>query len=208
MIQELSKNDLIVRYVVDNKEYFYVKGWRHQRIDKAQPPKYPDPLPEHSTNILGVIPPDTIGEDRIEEERLVCESISPDSFSEVRKLEEERSSRRRSKTPPPPDFVPSLDVPNDLGWSPQKYEIERNRFCDYALAHDRRYANWQKAWANWCRSPFQQNNGVDGDGQSAKVINRQRWHAALDRLGEYAASPASGDIGEAPLRILPGARSG
>lgn len=63
MLQELSNNGLIVRYSVDNKEYFYVTGWKHQRIDKRQPAKYPDPT-IHSTNDPRTLPPDRIGEDR------------------------------------------------------------------------------------------------------------------------------------------------
>lgn len=64
MLQELSKNDLIVMYRHENKEYFFVKGWKHQRIDKPQAPKYPDPDDDCSQIIPRIFPPDTIGEDR------------------------------------------------------------------------------------------------------------------------------------------------
>ena len=40
---ELEKNDLIRRYEVESKQYLYVTGWKHQRIDKAQPAKFPEP---------------------------------------------------------------------------------------------------------------------------------------------------------------------
>jgi hypothetical protein len=53
MFDELSSNDLISTYVVDNKEYFEVSGWRHQKIDKPQKPKFPapsKPFADHSTN--------------------------------------------------------------------------------------------------------------------------------------------------------------
>lgn len=64
MLKELSTNGLILAYAVDGKEFLQVTGWKHQRIDKPQPAKYPGPFQEESTNIPIVIPPDRIGEDR------------------------------------------------------------------------------------------------------------------------------------------------
>lgn len=64
MLQELSTNGLITPYAVGGIQYFYVPGWKHQRIDKPQPAKYPDPLSEDSTIIPRTLPPDTIGYDR------------------------------------------------------------------------------------------------------------------------------------------------
>lgn len=51
MLYELSKNNLIARYTVDNKEYFYVTGWQHQKIDKPQKPKYPGPIADLSPTV-------------------------------------------------------------------------------------------------------------------------------------------------------------
>ena len=43
MLSELSKNDLITLYEVDNIEYLQIDGWsKHQRIDKPQPSRLPD----------------------------------------------------------------------------------------------------------------------------------------------------------------------
>lgn len=50
MFAELEANDLIRIYVVDGKEYFQVTGWKHQKIDKPQSPKYPSPISECSPN--------------------------------------------------------------------------------------------------------------------------------------------------------------
>jgi hypothetical protein len=57
MLAELSENGLIELYVVDNKEYIQVTGWKHQKIDKPQLPKFPSPSPtirrpfaDHSPN--------------------------------------------------------------------------------------------------------------------------------------------------------------
>ena len=66
---ELETNGLIVRYSFEGKEFFYIAGWKHQRIDKPQSPKYPDPIKEHSATIPRTIPPDTIGYDTIREDK-------------------------------------------------------------------------------------------------------------------------------------------
>lgn len=57
MLDELSTNDLIRFYTVENTRYFVVTGWHHQKIDRPQEPKYPDPpsdqdetFDDHSTN--------------------------------------------------------------------------------------------------------------------------------------------------------------
>src|SRR5687768_1940739 len=50
MIQELSKNGLILTYEVGDKEYLQIVGWQHQRIDKPQPGKCPSPVNGYSKN--------------------------------------------------------------------------------------------------------------------------------------------------------------
>src|SRR5690606_31707499 len=49
LLDELSANGLIEFYTVDGKDYFQVTGWQHQRIDRPQPPKYPAPIDDGST---------------------------------------------------------------------------------------------------------------------------------------------------------------
>jgi hypothetical protein len=71
MIDELAANSLVQVYVVDEKEYLFITGWHHQKIDKRQPPKYPDPPPYHSANVRRTVSTDLrgsegIGRDRIE----------------------------------------------------------------------------------------------------------------------------------------------
>ena len=43
MIGELSSNGLVRLYEVRGKEFLLITGWHHQKIDKRQPAKYPDP---------------------------------------------------------------------------------------------------------------------------------------------------------------------
>ena len=66
-IDELARVDLIRLYHHEGRDFFYVTGWSHQRIDRAQDPKFPDPrsgrglsrlqsLVDHSTNDRGTLP--------------------------------------------------------------------------------------------------------------------------------------------------------
>jgi len=105
MIDELSENGLIVRYVHGGKGYFYIPGWHHQRIDKPQKPKYPDPFDEHSENVLGTFPPDTIGYDTKGYDTKGKDpntggkppTSEPDEFLELRKIYPKRSGDQRWK---------------------------------------------------------------------------------------------------------------
>jgi hypothetical protein len=42
----------------------------------------------------------------------------------------------------------------ELGWRTSDAGLEYERFRDGALAHDRHYADWGRAWQNWCRSDY------------------------------------------------------
>lgn len=43
MLDELSSNGLLLKYEVDGKAYLEITGWKHQKIDRPQPPKHPPP---------------------------------------------------------------------------------------------------------------------------------------------------------------------
>ncbi len=64
-INELKEQGLIIPYAIDGVKYFYVKGWKHQKIDRPQPSKYPAPIVDDSTNIQRTFVPDKIGKDKI-----------------------------------------------------------------------------------------------------------------------------------------------
>lgn len=64
MIDELSSNGLMRQYIVDGKAYLLFTGWHHQKIDKRQPAKYPDPPPpseESSSNVRRTVSTDLKG---------------------------------------------------------------------------------------------------------------------------------------------------
>lgn len=75
MLDELSRNGLVTRYVVDGKGFLAITGWHHQRIDKPQPAKYPGPELADSENIPRTLPPDRKGKDRKGEES--CTAAAP-----------------------------------------------------------------------------------------------------------------------------------
>jgi hypothetical protein len=64
LISELSVNGLITGYAVDKVEYFHITGWHHQKINRPQPAKYPDPSIGDSLIIHGSFTPDTIRYDK------------------------------------------------------------------------------------------------------------------------------------------------
>jgi hypothetical protein len=49
MIDELSSNGLVRIYAVDGKEYLLITGWHHQKIDRPQKPRHPEPPNDHSS---------------------------------------------------------------------------------------------------------------------------------------------------------------
>lgn len=69
MIAELSKNGLVLPYVVEGREYLQITGWQHQRIDKPQAGKCPSPVNGYSKTIPGTFPPDRKGKEESGEER-------------------------------------------------------------------------------------------------------------------------------------------
>lgn len=64
MVDELSSNDLVRSYSIDGKEFLYITGWHHQKIDRRQAAKYPDPprdVVERSPNDLRTVSTDLRG---------------------------------------------------------------------------------------------------------------------------------------------------
>ncbi len=81
MIDELASNGLIELYTVEGKEYLFVTGWAHQKIDKRQDAKFPPrssncrvSFCERSPN--GIDGEDRKGEDRDKEKNQNSESSS------------------------------------------------------------------------------------------------------------------------------------
>jgi hypothetical protein len=86
MIDELSSNGLVQVYVVDDKEYLFITGWRHQKIDRRQPAKYPDPPPYQSPTIRRMVSTDLRGSEGIGEDE---DAASAAPFDEPEKPSEQ-----------------------------------------------------------------------------------------------------------------------
>lgn len=73
MVAELSANGLVSSYIVDDKQYLLITGWKHQKIDKPQKPKYPEPT-ELSATIPRMVSTDRIGEEGIGKDNAVADA--------------------------------------------------------------------------------------------------------------------------------------
>jgi hypothetical protein len=106
-----------------------------------------------------------------------------------------------AKTPFPEDFTlneTDLAVCQQVGWTPEKIEIEFMRFRDHAHAHGRQCVDWHAAWRSWVRSPYS-NGGINGHQQ------RPQRKSAADvarELVENSRREASFDFD----RVLPESR--
>lgn len=132
----------------------------------------------------------------------VCVSSSATSFSELRETQVERSSgRRKQKTPLPQDFETVADrgIARKLGWPEIRIDQQIQAFCDSARAHSRVYADWQAAWKNWCRSPYQQQNG------KTNGLHGKHAGSILDAIDDLPDFEGGSDqtTGENPLLGLP-----
>lgn len=95
LVDELIKQRLIAEYEAENKRYWHVTGWHHQKIDK---PTYRHPKPQSSV---------ALGEDSARTPRAVAES-SPPEWSGVESSREdiEPSSSAEDSNQPAADRLP------------------------------------------------------------------------------------------------------
>lgn len=160
MLDELSEKGLIARYTSDGKEFFEVTGWKHQRIDKPQSPKYPEPFEYHSKNVRRTLPPDRIGKDRIGEDKI----------------------ERRAKALAP-DWQPSPEnqSKNLSGYPASVLNEELEKFRDHFTANGKPMKDWDAAFRNWMRRrgefqrgpPRQQQTYADQVAKVAEQIERE-----------------------------------
>ena len=138
MIDELAANDLITLYEHESQQFFQVNGWHHQRIDKPQAPKFPDPFDDHSKIIRGTLPPDRKGKDR--------------------------KGERGANAPPAPKSkgcrIPdNFPAEPELKWAEAEHpsvdaKTESAKFRDYwsgVAGQKATKADWPATWRNWIR---------------------------------------------------------
>jgi hypothetical protein len=134
MLQELSRNGLILPYEVDGKEYLQITGWQHQRIDKPQPGKYPAPVAGYSTNDPGVVATDRIGKEEEGKERK-GERRAPE-FSTIGEDFELTDA--------------DIAVAHDAGMTDATVDTERKLFIARKQSDGKQSANWSAEWRVWC----------------------------------------------------------
>lgn len=97
LIDELSSNNLITLYTAENKDYWHVNGWHHQKIDRPtfKYPQYSDDLSKPPRRTLGESsPPEGKGMEGIGKGRDVegnGENKSSDTSNSVGAREAEKS---------------------------------------------------------------------------------------------------------------------
>ena len=143
MLNELSSNGLIVLYDVDGKGFLQITGWHHQKIDKRQPAKYPEPPKDQSPTIRRTVSTEGIGEDRKGSDR-----IEPESLPSVAVPAREAD---KPMGPIPADFQLTAGQ-IALCRMDADYSIIAERF-DRFMAHFSESGgwcdDWSAAWENW-----------------------------------------------------------
>jgi hypothetical protein len=195
MLQELSNNGLITVYVSGGKEYFFVTGWKHQRIDKPHSPKYPDPFADDSTNIPRTIPLDRIGNDRIGNDRIV--EVAPEA------LPAKKSRGTRLSEDWQPNLEGALFAEGLLGADAVHCELEK--FKDYWISLPGQRAvklDWDRTWKNWCRNSQEKFGGKGNVVKTGNVVASQ--DKLIETIRKFDEKPrVCGPEGTAAVRLLP-----
>lgn len=145
MLQELSKNDLIIRYSIDGKEIIQVKGWDHQRIDKPNQSKLPPYSENDPRPIREPSPPER------EKER-------DSSDSSEKEIGRAKRAPHNSGTKIPPGFPGEAEFayPRSRGWSETQIQEQAFEFREYWLSPDAakggRKKDWKLTWERWVRN--------------------------------------------------------
>lgn len=160
MIDELSTNGLISIYEVENKKYFYVIGWKHQRIDRPQEPRCPAPFVDHSSNDRGPLATEGIREGKGRDQ----EPSHPSGARHGRESDAENlgatapQSRRTKPTRAKvrsqiaenaqPDERQRADA-REAGLTAELFRTEWRKFRDHHQAKGSLMADWAAAWRTW-----------------------------------------------------------
>lgn len=116
MLDELASHDLLSFYTVDGKEFFHITGWRHQKIDRPQDPKYPGPDDGHSSTVRRTLATEGIGEEGNREEKKDRGADAPADMAFVGKtirLKADQYDRWRKAYHAVPDFAAELTKADD-----------------------------------------------------------------------------------------------
>jgi uncharacterized phage protein (TIGR02220 family) len=93
LLDELASNSLIALYTAQDKAFWHVTGWHHQKIDKPtlKYPVFPDEIPAQARLALGESsPPEGKGKGRVREVKTL--SGEPDAIEILNHLNEKSGS--------------------------------------------------------------------------------------------------------------------
>lgn len=163
-LDELSSNGLVLFYESGGKQFLQVTGWKHQKIDRPQEPKYPaPPFDEHSSNDRRAFATDRIGEEGKGEDR----KGAGETRAPVASLIEE-------------------------GWTPDETTIEKAkalglirddltkmlaRFVPHYRARGEYRADWNAQFEAWCVDEAKK---LDRKPVSEQRPVKQQFHIKVD----------------------------
>ena len=147
-LQNLSDHGRIVRYEAEGKDFLAVANWsKHQRIDKPNKPRFPQPDAENATPRESVATPS----------RDIRETPAPGTEEQGnRGTEEQAPAPRKRGSRIPDDFTPSLDA---VAWAIEEcpdisIDQETAEFIDYWRAVPGQKGvklDWDATWRNAMR---------------------------------------------------------
>jgi len=164
MVDELSSNDLITIYSVENEEYLQVNGWRHQRIDRAQPAKHPGPNESDSSNVRRPFVPDRRGREGIGEEGKGDEGRAPVGGAPPAANHQEFDFREQGRAANPKLTEEQLEA----AW--RKFQVHKN------FKQPNRLFQWRK----WCQGELTER--TNGGPPPPKETFAERQHRLAEEM--------------------------
>ena len=180
MIDELVKNELIAQYTVNNKDYWHVLGWKHQKIEKPnyKHPEYKktdsEPFADHSPTIRR--PFDPVMESNGMESNGICAEEKKGQMSDKPKDKMYVPPTRRTYemfaewSPEPLTWAQTLKLSSHL--------VKPEQFTDYTLLEfirsnfgkgEKMESDWQKFYVNAIARGY-----IKPEGQETKPTNQPK----------------------------------
>lgn len=196
MIDELSSNDLITIYTVENKEYLSVNGWHHQKIDRGNPAKYPGP--EEGTRRMIV---ERSSRESIKEGSLIDTSLRSVSISDKPKS---RASQIGDYQPDEEALSAALAYWLGKGRRDLDAADQAARFRDHHLARGSAMKDWRAAWRTWYKNAVQFTRPENGTARPEQSARRGFLAAVEAYIAEPEAETYLDSAGETRLALPPG----
>lgn len=176
-VNELVDKGFVEAYAVNGQRYGHISGFlKHQRVDNSGKPRVPGPECDDGTW-------DQIVSGNLAAENAMPDPPSSSNISRGSRVVRARIPAAGPPTSDPRPTTPTTEgpgadapgarrtrrlktgLPSDFTVSPAVETMCRSQdlpnphvvfldFCDKALANDYRYADWERAFAAWMRSPI------------------------------------------------------